>query len=206
MCHRLPLKLNMFGKLFEESGSLGKGITVGKVQVALSTMDRSSSSIFGMIEKSARENSNNVGKLSNDVCLAVLRRRDDWVAACSDSKWFSQNDAGQAERYFSDWSNREASKFEKEYIPGEDSVEVPGGPSNIVISLILEIRGDSTEFEGAGFSVTGTEKVLSSIAADCSFDDSAEVNAAEIFWTPSERDEVMTTRDMIYDFPELITL
>lgn len=54
--------------------------------------------------------------------------------------------------------------------------------------------------------MTGTEKVLSSIAADCSFDDSAEVNAAEIFWTPSERDEVMTTRDMIYDFPELITL
>lgn len=32
------------------------------------------------------------------------------------------------------------------------------------------------------------------------------VNAVEVFWTPSERDEVLTRRDVIVDFPELIDL
>jgi uncharacterized membrane protein len=108
----------MFNKMFEESGPLGKGITVGKVQVALQCRDRNpKSSIFGLLEEKTNNggsfSSNQLARLGNDVCLALLRKSDDWVSACSSSKWFSQNDQGKAESYFNDLANREAYKFEK---------------------------------------------------------------------------------------------
>mmetsp|Transcript_31578 Transcript_31578/g.46599 ORF Transcript_31578/g.46599 Transcript_31578/m.46599 type:complete len:260 (+) Transcript_31578:172-951(+) len=203
-------QLYFFDKVFEESGPLGKGITVGKVQVAVLSNDRSSNSIFSLLEKSARNagssNSQVLSQLANEVCLALLRKSEDWTAACSESKWFSQKDAGGAESLFNEWANREATKFEKEYIPGPDSEEKAGGPTTAVISLVIEIQGDSTKFEGAGFSLSGTKEVLSSIASDVMVERGDCLNAVEVFWTPSERDEVLTKQDIILDFPELIDL
>jgi len=200
-----------FGKVFEESGPLGKGITVGKVQVALQCKDRSG--IFRDLEQaaaSASRSANNakLAQLANSVCLALLRKSDDWTAACSTSKWFSQNDAGKAESLFNDMSNREAAKFEKEYIPDMGSAEaaVSGGPTICVVSVVVELQGDQTKFDGAGFSLTGTRDVLSSLASDVLVERGACVNAVEVFWTPSERSEVLSSRDVIFDFPELIDL
>jgi len=107
-----------FGKVFEDSGPLGKGITVGKVQVALQARDRSQQSIFGFLEKQAAaarsaSTSAQLSRLAHETCLALLRRSDEWTAACSDSAWFSQKDAVKAESKFNDWANREAYKFEK---------------------------------------------------------------------------------------------
>jgi len=48
--------------------------------------------------------------------------------------------------------------------------------------------------------------VLSSIASDVLVDGGNVVNAVELFWTPSERNEVLTKEDVIVDFPELIDL
>lgn len=142
-------QLHFFDKMFEESGPLGKGITVGKVQVAVLCNDRSSNSIFASLEKCASNagssNSQALSQLANDVCIALLRKSEDWTAACSESKWFSQNDAGGAESLFNEWANREATKFEKEYIPGPDSKEKGGGPTTAVISLVIELQGDSTK-------------------------------------------------------------
>lgn len=61
-------------------------------------------------------------------------------------------------------------------------------------------------FDGAGFSLTDTKEVLTSIASDVTVADGEVVNAVEVFWTPSDREEVLTTRDIIADFPELVTL
>jgi hypothetical protein len=61
-------------------------------------------------------------------------------------------------------------------------------------------------FEGAGYSLAGTREVLSNIASDIMVDRGDCVNAVEIFWTPSERKEVLTRQDVIIDFPELIDL
>ena len=61
-------------------------------------------------------------------------------------------------------------------------------------------------FDGAGYSLSGTKDVLSSIASDCMVQGGECVNAVEIFWTPGERDEVLTSRDIVLDFPELIDL
>jgi len=201
--------LNLFdmGKMFEESGSLGKGITVGKVQVSLTTSDRSSSSIMGILAKVARNTGNDspaLAKLSEDVCLALLRRSDEWVGACSDSKWFSQKDDAKAESQFNDWSNREAAKFEKEYIPDGGGDEKAGGPTIVVVSLIVEIQGDTTTFDGAGYSLKVTRDVLSSISSDCRVEGGFCLNAAEVFWTPSDFEEVLTRGEVVLDFPELI--
>jgi hypothetical protein len=119
--------LNMFGKMFEEEGMLGKGITVGKVQVALMS-SRSSDSIYALLERKAAKAGNSpqdLARLANDVGLTLMRKSDDWIAACSSSKWFKGDDAGKAESYFNDLSTSEAVKFEKvrmmklfvEYVP-----------------------------------------------------------------------------------------
>ena len=109
-------RLHIFDKLFEEEGVLGKGITVGKVQVALNSPDRSANSIYGLLERKAAnagESPQELARLANDVCLTLMRKSDEWIAACSSSKWFSENDAGKAESYFNELANAEAVKYEK---------------------------------------------------------------------------------------------
>jgi hypothetical protein len=104
--------LQFFDKIFEEEGPLGKGITVGKVQIALIASERGPDSIFGGLERGAK-NDDDLPALAHDICLALLRRSDDWTAACSEGQWFKQDDAGKGERLFNDWANKEAIKFEK---------------------------------------------------------------------------------------------
>eukprot|EP00525_Craspedostauros_australis_P009896 CAMPEP_0198118294 /NCGR_PEP_ID=MMETSP1442-20131203/21058_1 /TAXON_ID= /ORGANISM="Craspedostauros australis, Strain CCMP3328" /LENGTH=253 /DNA_ID=CAMNT_0043776521 /DNA_START=11 /DNA_END=772 /DNA_ORIENTATION=+ len=201
--------LNFFDKIFEEEGMLGKGITVGKIQVALMVPDRSDTSIFAALEDEAAHGGNSPEELSefaNEICLALMRRSDSWTAAASVGKWFSENDAGKAESYYNELANAEAVKFEKEYIPGADSKEKTGGSTLAVVSLVVEIQGDSTTFEGAGFSFAKTKEVLASIASDTMVDDGYCVNAVEAFWTPGDGKEVLTRSDIIADFPELIDL
>jgi hypothetical protein len=108
--------LFLFGKLFEEEGVLGKGITVGKVQVALFSKERGKDSIFGDLERKARStggSSAHLALLVKEVCLALLRRSDDWTAASSESKWFKFSDSVKAEAQFNQWAETEALKFEK---------------------------------------------------------------------------------------------
>lgn len=198
----------LFDKLFEEEGMLGKGITVGKVQVCLRSSDRSATSIFGLLEDHADLDSDaneDLSRMANDVCLDLMRKSDDWVSACSSGKWFSEKDGGKAEGYYNELANEIATKFEKEYLPDEDDENV-GGPTLIVVSLVLEIQGDSTKFEGAGYSFAQTKEILASIASDCLIDDGYCINAVEALWTPSDRKEVLAKNDIIIDFPELIDL
>lgn len=203
-------QLQLFDKMFEQEGALGKGITVGKVQVALDALNRGPDSIFAVLEKESARNAGSddpseLAQLAHAVCLALLRRSDEWVGACSDSQWFKWDDAGKAESLYNDWSNREAAKFEKEY-SGGDADDAPGGPTTVVVSIILEIQGDATQFEGAGFSIAGTQEVLSSVASDVNVGGGECLNAVEVFWTPGDREEVLTKQDLIMDFPELIDL
>ena len=41
--------------------------------------------------------------------------------------------------------------------------------------------------------------------ADCRIDYGDCLNAVEVFWTPSDANEVLTERDTVLDFPELIS-
>lgn len=126
---------------------------------------------------------------------------------CLQFEWLvSQKDAGKAERKFNDLANKEAAKFEKEYVPGPNSEEKGGGVTLVVVSIVVEIQGDSTNFDGAGYSLSGTRDVLSSIASDCIVDGGECLNAIEVFWCPSDREEVLSFRDVTLDFPEIIDL
>jgi uncharacterized membrane protein len=69
-----------------------------------------------------------------------------------------------------------------------------------------ELKSSLVRFDGAGFSLAGTKEVLTSIASDVVVAEGEVVNAVELFWTPSERTETVTSRDLIADFPELISL
>lgn len=116
--NRQQSSLNFFDKVFEEDGPLGKGITVGKVQVALMSPDRGKGSIFKMLEDNSRwiaddNEASSLADLAHDVCLTLLRKKDIWTAASSDSKWFSSKDSGKAESLYNEWANIEAAKFEK---------------------------------------------------------------------------------------------
>jgi len=213
-------------KAFEEEGPLGKGITVGKLQIALNVnaLERTSKdSIFAILEENARAGNDedddgfdddyedgygdsHLSKMCHQVCLALLRKSDDWIAACSESKWFKGGDYGKAESLYNQWADREAAKFEKEYIPEEGSTLSEGKATVAVVSIILEIQGDETNFERAGFSIAETKSVLTSIASDCRVEGGDCLNGFEVFWTPSEPTEVLTERDTILDFPELITM
>jgi uncharacterized membrane protein len=93
----------------------------------------------------------------------------------------------------------------QEYIPDETPSTTSASPTIAVISLILEIQGDSTSFSRAGYSISETKEVLASIASDCRVEGGDCLNAVEVFWTPSDLDEVLTERDTVLDFPELIS-
>jgi hypothetical protein len=108
---------NLFDKMFEEEGPLGKGITVGKFQLALIAEGRGDDSIFGSLERNAvlpsDDSAEGLAEMTHEVCMSLLRKKDDWTAASSDSRWFSANDYGKAESQYNDWANTEAAKFEK---------------------------------------------------------------------------------------------
>ena len=38
---------------------------------------------------------------------------DNWIAACSDYRWFSGKDSGKSESFYNEWANTEAAKFDK---------------------------------------------------------------------------------------------
>jgi len=218
-------------KAFEDDGPLGKGITVGKFQVALNVdgIERASgeNSIFAVLEKHGRDvcdddeddddddddsdagGDSKLSKMCHEVCLALLRKSDDWISACSDRKWYKEQDMTKAESTYNLWADREACKFEKEHVPpeGASTSAFDGNfPTVAVISLVVEIQGDNTNFDRAGFSLAETRDVLTSLASDCRVEGGDCLNAFEVFWTPSEPTEVLTERDTIIDFPELITL
>ncbi|KAL7502121.1 hypothetical protein ACHAWX_000463, partial [Stephanocyclus meneghinianus] len=210
-------------KAFEEEGPLGKGITVGKIQIALSLSGperTSKDSILSLLENSARNSEDTLGydddyedgygdshlsQMCHKTCLALMRKSDDWIGACSESKWFKDENGSKAESLFNQWADREATKFEKEYIPDEVPSSTESSPTIAVISLIIEIQGDSTNLSRAGFSIAETKEVLASIASDCRVEGGDCLNAVEVFWTPSDLAEVLTERVTVLDFPELIS-
>jgi len=61
-----------------------------------------------------------------------------------------------------------------------------------------------SRFKGAGYSLTGTKAVVSSLASSVLVDDGYCLNAVEVLWTPSENDEILLQKDVILDFPEII--
>lgn len=69
-----------------------------------------------------------------------------------------------------------------------------------VVTLVLSIDGDSTKVPRIT-SLEDVEESLRKIASDSKMDDCLQ--SVEILWTPEERSETLTLKDVIADYPTL---
>jgi uncharacterized membrane protein len=199
------------------SSALGPGTSVCQVSVALEVPNRDDrNSILSVLDRLAltANTDSRVGiqNLSSQVALELLRRRSSIVSASSSYKHF--NDQNKALREFQSRSVKERSKFESETVSqfggvdygvgsnsNSDGLDSSGGKATMaVVTLILAIDGDSTKIPPIN-SVEDLEQALRKIAADAKVDDCLQ--SAEILWTPTERWESLSPRDVVADYPEL---
>jgi uncharacterized membrane protein len=72
-----------------------------------------------------------------------------------------------------------------------------------VVTLVLSIDGDSTKVPMIR-SIGDVEDALRKIASDVKVDDC--LTGAEILWTPEDKSETLSFRDVVADYPELISV
>lgn len=199
------------------SSALGSGSSVLQISISLNVPNRddpnSILSVFDRLARTAKTDSRvGVQNLTSQVALELLRRKSSFSGAFSRFKHFSEVNKGQRE--FNTWSVQERSKFEKEmiskyggvdyYADRSESVKsTKNGSTMAVVTLVLSIAGDSTKIPRIQ-SVTDVEKALRMIASDAKVDDC--LMGAEILWTPEDRSETLSFRDVIADYPELVSL
>eukprot|EP00617_Octactis_speculum_P020705 CAMPEP_0185756376 /NCGR_PEP_ID=MMETSP1174-20130828/14812_1 /TAXON_ID=35687 /ORGANISM="Dictyocha speculum, Strain CCMP1381" /LENGTH=266 /DNA_ID=CAMNT_0028435319 /DNA_START=125 /DNA_END=925 /DNA_ORIENTATION=- len=199
---------NLLGNIFgEPETALGRGMSVVKLQVAVRCLDRSPSSTVALLAQKAEtaitDTPRGLARLVSDVTLALTRKRDDWVACSSETTHFGSSD--KAESAYNKMVNRELAKFEKEYVPPAGTFR--GDDSTLaVVSILLAIRGDKTNFPNVGGNAAALAGALEMVGTDVVTGGGELLVAAELLWTPSEADEVLEKRDLILDYPELIDI
>lgn len=195
---------------------LGAGTSVVQLSVAMTVSRRDDpNSILSVLERlsqTARTDSRlGIQNLTSQVALELLRRKSSIVSGYSHYKHF--RDINKAQREFNTLSVKERSKFENEstskfggvdYSSQRRSLAAGDTPTNqatlAVVTLNLAIDGDSTKIPTIK-SIQDVEEALRKIAADVKVDDCLQ--SAEILWTPEDRTETLTMKDVIADYPEL---
>lgn len=201
------------------ASALGPGTSIVQLSVALEVSNRDDSNSILSVLKRLSETANTdsrvgIQNVSSQVALEVLRRRSSIVSANSSTKHY--NNREQALREFNSRSIQERSKFESETVNKYGGVDYGSSSSSkaiggstgstgdqatmAVITLVLAIDGDSTKLNKIN-SMSDVEQALRQIAADSKVSDCLQ--EAEILWTPEDRVETLSVRDVISDYPEL---
>eukprot|EP00563_Minutocellus_polymorphus_P006409 CAMPEP_0181029914 /NCGR_PEP_ID=MMETSP1070-20121207/5449_1 /TAXON_ID=265543 /ORGANISM="Minutocellus polymorphus, Strain NH13" /LENGTH=496 /DNA_ID=CAMNT_0023107249 /DNA_START=68 /DNA_END=1558 /DNA_ORIENTATION=- len=201
---------------FDEAigGALGPGVSVAEISVAIDVPNRddpnSILSVLNRLSNTARTDSRvGMSNLTSQVALELLRRKNQIAASSTRSKHF--RDSNKASRDFNSLAVTERGKFERESRKfggvdysqsqrGETSGEYNPKATMAVITLLVAIEGDSTELPVIR-SQSDLEEALAKIAADVKVDDCLQ--SAEILWTPEERTETLSMKDIVGDYPEL---
>ena len=194
--------------------ALGSGTSVVQVSVALEVPNRddrnSILSVLGRLANSARTDTRvGIQNLTSQVALELLRRKNSIVSASTNYKHYG--DREKALRDFNQRSIKERSKFESETVSNYGGIDFGRGSGSsldatdgkatmAVVTLLLTIDGDSTKVPQIR-SPSDVEEALRMIASDSKVDSSLQ--GAEILWTPEDRAETLSTRDVIADYPEL---
>jgi uncharacterized membrane protein len=206
-----------FGGAFNsaETSALGPGASVVQVSVALEVSNRDDpNSILGALDRLSRTSKTDsrvgIQNLTSQVALELLRRRASITSATSSNTHFKdRNKAGQE---FESQSIKERSKFEREAVSKYGGVDYSlkgtststqagdGKATMAVVTLILNIDGDSTKVPQIS-SIADVEEALRKIASNSKVDDCLQ--SAEILWTPEDRSETLSMRDIVADYPEL---
>ena len=79
----------------------------------------------------------------------------------------------------------------------------PYKATQAVVTIVLQIDGDSIskQLSSRVNSISDVEEALRVVAADSRVDEC--LRGVEILWTPEERDETLTMRDVFADYTEL---
>merc|ERR1712224_1169748 len=114
----------------------------------------------------------------------------------------------KALREFQNRSVKERSKFETEngnkfvqFENDNNSANTSDKATMAVVTFVIAIDGDSTKLNKID-SVTDVEQALRQIASDSMTDDCLQ--NAEILWTPEDRSEALSVRDIVADYPQLL--
>lgn len=199
------------------SSALGPGVSVAQISVAMEVPRRddpnSILSVLDRISNTARTDSRvGIQNLSSQVALELLRRKSSIRSASTTYNHYK--DRNQAQRQFNNIAIKERGKFEREtvsqyggvnYSP-ERTSSLPGASGQAtmaVVTLIVAIEGDSTKMPNIR-SIQDVEDALRRIASDSKVDNCLQ--SAEILWTPEERTETLTERDVVADYPGLRTI
>jgi len=195
------------------TSALGSGSSVAQVSVALEVSNRddrnSILSVLGRLANTARTDTRvGIQNLTSQVALELLRRKSSIVSASTSYKHYSSRE--QASRDFNKLSIKERSKFESETVSNFGGLDFGRGDSGAtegsgkatmaVVTLLVNIDGDSTRVPQIR-SPADVEEALRKIAADSKVDSCLQ--GAEILWTPEDRAETLSPRDIISDYPEL---
>ena len=195
-------------------GALGPGVSVAEISVAIDVPNRddpnSILSVLNRLSNTARTDSRvGMSNLTSQVALELLRRKNQIVASSTRSKHF--RDSNKASRDFNSLAVKERGKFERESrkFGGVDYSQssrddTPGAydpkATMAVITLLVAVEGDSTKLPVIR-SQSDVEEALAKIAADVKVDGCLQ--SAEILWSPEERSETLSMKDIVGDYPEL---
>lgn len=199
---------------------LGPGISVVEMSVALQVPNRDNpSSILSALHRlsdTARTDSRvGLQNLTSQVALEILRRKSSIVAASTRGQHYTDKDeGGRAQRAYNDFSIRERAKFQRETVSKYGGVDYGSGDNKTttnysadatiaVVTIIMLIDGDSTSkaLSSNVNSLQDVEDALSRIAADAKAD--ACLRSAEILWTPEDRSETLTMKEVLADYSNL---
>lgn len=198
--------------------ALGRGTSVVQVSVALAVPNRddpnSVLSVLNRLSKTAQMDRRvGIQILTSQVALELSRRRSSFISA--DSQYRHYNNNAKARQEYEQIAIRERSKFDEETLNKFGGVDYASSPSTsdeapgdgkatmAVVTLLMAIDGDSTKvpvFRTSDDVVDGLRLIAShSKVEDC-------LQSVEILWTPEDRSDTLTQRDLIADYPNLRTL
>ena len=196
-----------------ESGALGSGATVMKIQIALESDWAERNNIMGTLSNLAEKNGamsgrNDIAKLLSEASLALLRKQGDWNSAAYEGELFRSG--GQAaEPAFQKLAVKERAKFEEEtssFATIQPS-SMGSTPTQVVVSIVVALRGTSTGYMKNNLrSISDVSACLQGLATDALTDNGENIMAVEVLWTPSEVGNTISSRELIEDYPELIRL
>jgi uncharacterized membrane protein len=216
----------------DENGFMGSsstkrntGTSVLRLNVALDVPNRDDpSSILSVLDRMAKttaktDTRKGVQQLTSQVALELLRRKSSIQSAYGKGQYYK--DDNTAQRAFNQASIQERSKFEKENINkfgkldlslsqsrNDDNKNTGSQATMAVVTLVLSLQG--TNIEKASIpqsiqSISDLETILRHIASNVMMEEN-DLLGAEILWTPEDRKEVLTKRDVVADYPELTAL
>lgn len=153
-----------------------------------------------------------LASLLSEASIALLRREDSWTSASIRGERFGGGSAGKAEPFFQRTAVAERSKFEKENSGSDLQAQNLYGQSSdrgtrtqAVVSIVCAIRGRSDALRNVRNS-QDVKEALQTLASEALTDDGDNIMAVEVLWTPSDPNEVLSQRDVIVDYPELLRL